>query len=306
MKKTEFISVLSAAALIVGTFGACSHNKNKEAGASSPEFSATESQNQDQSQASAGTDATGTVATGTVATDSMPSDQASAQTEQGGQTAQGSQTEQGVQWNWRTMQNEMLNETVVNYLHHINQKEIQMSQWAQDKAQSQQVKNAAQQMMKDHQALESNVQQLATQRNWTLRSFQPATWEQVVNERIQGLSGDQFDQAFIGTVHASHEHTLQELAWTNSRIKDPAVKNLVKQTLQRVRAHRQMTAPMHRSLASGKWQSQNIESIEQTTTQSPSQQGTTTEQGGQEMPELGQPSGAEGSIDQTPSKDKQN
>lgn len=321
MKKTEFISVLSAAALIVGTFGACSHNKNKEAGAQSPEHSAAETQTQDQSQAS-------------TTTDTMSSDQAAAGGEVGGQMGteqtelggtastqtttqspdQAGQTGQTTQTDWRTMQRELLNETAANYLHHVNQKEIQWSQWAQEKAQSQQVKNAAQKMLQDHQALENRVQSLASTRNWNLRSYQPATWEQVVSDRIQNLSGDQFDQAFVGIVHNSHEHTLQELAWLNSKLKDQQLKNLVRQTLQRVRAHRQMTAPMHRSLASGKWQgqdqsqTQDMGGTEQTTTQSPSQD-MSTEQGGQEMPTQGAESESDAateSIDQAPSKDNGN
>ena len=130
----------------------------------------------------------------------------------------------------------------LNQLHHINQKEIKMSELAAEKAQSPQVKSAAQQILKDHQDADKRVEALAKADNITLESFQPATHEKVVMDNLKKLEGARFDQAFVDNMHMGHKHVAQTLEMARTDSKDAKVKGLIGELLPQIRRHQQLSA----------------------------------------------------------------
>lgn len=302
MKKIEIISALGAAALMAAAFGGCSHNKAKE-DQSAEQVRAEQTQTQPQSQPSS-TDTASTAAS-TTATDTS-----SSQTEQGGKssasTASTSQSsDQWSQLQGAALQNQMLNAMVLTKLHHMNQKEMQMTQWATDKAQSQSVKSAIQQLVSDHTELDSRVTTVAQQKNIQLPGFQAADYEQAMMDNLQGLNGQQFDMAWTNAMKSGHKLALQELNWFSTQVKDPQVKQLVKTTAAKVSAHAKMISTMSRGLASQPASSSSTDSMSSTKSNDSSMdQQPSTERGGMSE-DSSDMNNANPSVDQVPSHENE-
>lgn len=143
-----------------------------------------------------------------------------------------------------------VNEMALNRLHHVNQKEIELARLAQDKAQSQELKTSAQQIMKDHQALETRVQEVAKSQNVKLQDFQPSTFEKAFMDRLKELSGSQFDQAFMQNMMMGHQEVAQDLRLARNDVQNSQVRQLIDQAIPRIQQHRQMAAKQHKNIQS--------------------------------------------------------
>lgn len=142
----------------------------------------------------------------------------------------------------------MTHEKVLNQLHHLNQKEIEMIQLAQGKSQSEQMKTANQQVLSDHQALQGRVETIAKNENIQLKKFQPATYEKAVMDRLNSLEGSQFDQAFMKAMDRDHQAAMQQLRTARSEVQDPQIRSLIDETLPKLRAHHQASSQMHQQM----------------------------------------------------------
>ncbi len=136
------------------------------------------------------------------------------------------------------------NSMALNQLHHINQKEIELAKLAQEKAQSADVKSAAQQIQNDHQQLDTQVQSVAKAQNIELQEFQPSTYEKAAMTKMKALEGAQFDQAFSANMKMSHKQAAQQLRTTRADIKDTQVKGLIDAALPKVQQHHKMSKKM--------------------------------------------------------------
>lgn len=294
MKKIEIISALSAVALTAAAFAGCSHNKAKE-DQSAEQVRAEQTQTQPQSQPESQPESQPSTA-------ETASTSSSSQTEQGGQTS--TSTASNSQWaqlQGAALQNQMLNAMVLTKLHHMNQKEMQMTQWATDKAQSQSVKSAIQQLVADHTELDTRLTTLAQEKNIQLPGFQAADYEQAMMDNLQALNGQQFDMAWMNAMKAGHKMALQDLNWFSNQVKDPQVKQLVKATKAKVREHDKMMNTMSRGLASQPASSSSSDSM---SNDSSMDQQPSTERGGMTEEPSDMNSGSP-STDQVPSHENE-
>lgn len=132
---------------------------------------------------------------------------------------------------------QLVAELTLNELHHLNQKEIQMAQLAQEKAESAQVKQHAQRVLTDHQNLETRVQEVAESKNVKLQDFQPSTYEKAVMDRLRSLSGKEFDMAFNWNMKDGHHRAIQTLRMQRKTVKDPQITSLISQAIPKMRQH---------------------------------------------------------------------
>lgn len=135
---------------------------------------------------------------------------------------------------------QMMDELALNELHHINQKEIMMSEMAERKAQSPQLKQQAGAIMADHKALESQVKAAAEAQKVELGTFTPSTFEKSTMDRLDKLSDAQFDQAFMRQLTMSHQMAAKQLKLTRSQVTNPLVARLINQTMPKITQHSQM------------------------------------------------------------------
>lgn len=125
----------------------------------------------------------------------------------------------------------MKREVVLNQLHHVNQKEIAMARLVKTRASDQGLKTAANRIVADHERLENRVKEVARRRNVTLAKFQPNTYEGVTLEKMEDLTGRNFDYAFDQEIRDGHRFTAAELRVLRNRVGDPEITALIDETL---------------------------------------------------------------------------
>jgi putative membrane protein len=105
-------------------------------------------------------------------------------------------------------------EKAAQKLHASNQGEVQAGQAALRSAQSQEVKQFAQQMIDDHQKNDSQLQQLASTTGVSLQGdeFQKKQKKaQEDLEKVQGKSGADFDKAYMKWMVKEHEQDVKDV-----------------------------------------------------------------------------------------------
>ncbi len=134
----------------------------------------------------------------------------------------------------------------LGHIHHINQKEIQLSKMAQDKSQSQQVKELAQHMITDHQNADRKVTDLAEAQNVKLPDFQLAGYEKDTKDQLDKMKGTQFDRAFLTIMESGHKMAAQDLELVRGAVKDPQIVALIDGLLPTIREHQKMSARLEK------------------------------------------------------------
>jgi predicted outer membrane protein len=129
-------------------------------------------------------------------------------------------------------------EMALNRLHHINQKEIEMAKLAETKAKSANVLNLAHRIRADHEALEAKVKAIADKRNISLKSYQPATYEVALRDRLESLpEGREFETAFLRVNERGHDEAARDLRMVRNNLRDSEVRDLINQALPQMAAH---------------------------------------------------------------------
>jgi putative membrane protein len=132
-----------------------------------------------------------------------------------------------------------------------NMAEMKLTQAAQDKAQSQEVKQLAQTMMQDHQQMQQELQQVAQKAGVDL----PQDLPQPMQDQIQSISqlqGDQFDKYFVSAIKAGHAAALSKFGDEAKIAQSEDVKQFAAQQLPKLQAHSQkiQTCAMAQGLSS--------------------------------------------------------
>ena len=122
-----------------------------------------------------------------------------------------------------------------------NRAEIELAQLAQQKAENQQVKQVAQQIMQDHQKLGDQLKQVAQQENLQIPESMPLPpMKQQEKKVMESLSGQQFDQAYISGMKAAHAAAVSKYEDVSKTAQDGAVKQFASEALPSLQRHFQM------------------------------------------------------------------
>ena len=124
--------------------------------------------------------------------------------------------------------------------------EIQLGQLAQQKATSDQVKQFGQKLVDDHTKLDEQIKPIAEQMGVTPPTDLSAKHKAVKN-RLEGLSGAQFDKEFVKYMVSDHREDDQKFKKEESSAKDPALKNAVTQGEPVIAEHLRMAESMQKS-----------------------------------------------------------
>ena len=131
---------------------------------------------------------------------------------------------------------------VLNEIHHINQKEIQLSNLALEKSTSEDIKKFARHMIDQHTAADKKVQALAGTEGVELTAFQLADFEKVGSDHLKSLTGGDFDRAFAGMMKGGHKEALFVLDAVKDETKDKELKDLVRELRPTVKEHEKMAS----------------------------------------------------------------
>ena len=117
--------------------------------------------------------------------------------------------------------------------------EVQASQLAQQRATSPQVKQFAQRMVADHSQANDKLMQIAQQQNLDLPT-QPASKDTTKLQKLRGLNGSAFDQAYAQEQVPDHQSDIALFRKEAQSGQDPALKSFAQQTLPILQQHLQL------------------------------------------------------------------
>jgi putative membrane protein len=116
--------------------------------------------------------------------------------------------------------------------------EVQLGQLAAQKASSPEVKKFGQRMVDDHTKANEQLKQVAAEKNIDLPQQLNAK-DKATKARLEKLSGDQFDRAYMKDMVKDHQKDVAEFQKQAQTGKDPAIKNFAQQTLPTLQSHLQ-------------------------------------------------------------------
>jgi putative membrane protein len=114
--------------------------------------------------------------------------------------------------------------------------EVDAGRLAQDKGNSQQVKDFGAMMVKDHTAANEKLQALASSQNITLPTS-PSMHQMATKAKLDVLSGDTFDKSYVKGQISAHRQTIALFRKEISSGQDADAKAFATATLPTVRAH---------------------------------------------------------------------
>lgn len=132
-------------------------------------------------------------------------------------------------------------------LHRINLMEIEMGNLAKEKGQSEAVRNYGDTLVRDHEAAESRVEEIAGQINYALaeKGQLLAGAHKSQMERLRNLQGADFDQAFASLMAESHSDAISTLQRSQGKVTGP-VADLLNQVIPQLQDHQRTAQTLAR------------------------------------------------------------
>jgi putative membrane protein len=129
-------------------------------------------------------------------------------------------------------------ERVLQQIHEINMAEVEVGRLAQEKGQSDDVRNLGKEIEKDHQDADKQVMDLAKKKGFNLQSsgMQMDQHGEVV-EHLSTVQPKQFDQQFLSAMIDGHGDAIKELSNAPMQIQDKDTKDLINEILPEMLDH---------------------------------------------------------------------
>ena len=114
--------------------------------------------------------------------------------------------------------------------------EVELGKLATEKASNEDVKKFGQRMVDDHGKANDQLKQVASEEHITLPEGLSAK-DKATKERLEKLSGAQFDRAYMRDMVKDHRQDVAEFEHASKSAHDPAVKSFATQTLPTLQDH---------------------------------------------------------------------
>ncbi|HZU21264.1 MAG TPA: DUF4142 domain-containing protein [Terriglobales bacterium] len=128
--------------------------------------------------------------------------------------------------------------------------EVQLAQMALQKSNNSDVKQFAQKMIDDHSHNQQQVDSLAGQLSLTAPGDVSPEQKQEA-DRLQSMSGSQFDQAYARLMLQDHRKDVNEFKREQQMAKNSQIKQYVDQTLPVLQQHLQMAQQLNAKVGAG-------------------------------------------------------
>ena len=114
--------------------------------------------------------------------------------------------------------------------------EVELGRMAQTKAQNAEVKRFAQMMIDDHSKANDELKSLATRKNFSLPTSLDAKHQSTM-QKLQGMSGAEFDKAYVDNMLEDHEKDVAEFENQSQNNPDADLKAFAAKTLPTLKKH---------------------------------------------------------------------
>jgi putative membrane protein len=128
--------------------------------------------------------------------------------------------------------------------------EVKLGQMASEKGNSPDVKEFGQKMVTDHTKLNDQMKPIASQMGIQPPAELPAK-DKALQTKLEGLSGDAFDKAYMSAMVKDHKKDLAEFQKEASSGKNPQVKDAAQQGAQVIQQHLQMAQDVAQKVGAG-------------------------------------------------------
>jgi putative membrane protein len=128
--------------------------------------------------------------------------------------------------------------------------EVKLGQLAQDKGQSDAVKDFGKRMVDDHSKANDELESTVAQENIRLPKNLSAH-DQATYDRLSKLSGAEFDKAYARDMVMDHKKDIAEFKQEANNGQDPQIKNFASQTLPVLQDHLKMAQDMQQQVGAG-------------------------------------------------------
>ncbi len=127
----------------------------------------------------------------------------------------------------------------------IGMAEIELGQLAVKNSQDPSVRDYAQRMVKDHQAADAKLQQIADQKNLLLPESLDAE-HQALKEKLSGLKGEAFDREYAKAMAKGHDKAVALFESASQAAQMPSeLKEFAAATLPMLKEHMEMAHELH-------------------------------------------------------------
>lgn len=135
-------------------------------------------------------------------------------------------------------------QTTLAHLHHINQSEIELGKLAQQKASTQAARQFGERMVREHQTADDQLMAFAKQQGIEVGKHEGVndaqkkilSAQQATREMLQALEGPSFDEHYLASQLASHDHALHVARTARQRF--PALAPLMDKYVPLLQSHR--------------------------------------------------------------------
>jgi len=114
--------------------------------------------------------------------------------------------------------------------------EVELGKLAAEKASNEDVKKFGQKMVDDHSKANDQLKDVAAKDNIELPT-EPSAKDKAEKARLEKLSGEQFDRAYMTAMLKDHKKDVMEFRHESKSAKNPDVKSFAEQTLPTLEQH---------------------------------------------------------------------
>ncbi|MGK7389064.1 MAG: DUF4142 domain-containing protein [Candidatus Cyclobacteriaceae bacterium M2_1C_046] len=125
--------------------------------------------------------------------------------------------------------------------------EVQLGQLAADKAQNEEVKDIAQQLVEEHKNANDKLQNVAQQLDFNIPEMMKEEHREKVEE-LQNVSGNEFDSKYIGMVIDLHNKDIDKFQNMQDKVEVQELKDWIGQTLPKLKDHKQRAEQIQQNI----------------------------------------------------------
>lgn len=159
----------------------------------------------------------------------------------------------------------MTPQNVVNHLHKDNVKEIALGQMAVQNAQSEELREFGERLIRDHQKADETLKATAKDQGIMVQEPQFDEKHQKTMAKLQELSGEEFDHEFLRVIDKGHTKTMFMLRKADEEVDNEAISNLVAELRPTIRQHDRIASDLRGEMEVAEGEELDIEDFTQET-----------------------------------------
>ena len=146
---------------------------------------------------------------------------------------------------------------VLSKMHMTNEMEVKLGDLAKKKGASDEVRRYGDRLVRDHRFADRTVEDMAKAQGITLQMPEPKTdaerqdmqKDQEMAQKLEGMSGREFDKMFLEMMGIGHQKAIVMLTQAHDMTNDPGLKDMLGKMIPILRQHEVVAKKLQSSLS---------------------------------------------------------